>query len=336
MSSHQKNKTVLKQHSELKRESIFKSPISNDPSFKNKLENIIDKDQYELLLGEPLEDLLVPDQIVRQPYHMLVAGQVRSGKTSTVLNLITQAATIYPKADFLFADGKASPDYDLYADRLSRLPVAKVSEKDDRLVELEFMIDYMMEEYNKRISLINNLQSKGKAVSTYTQYNSYMEDDEKIEMLYVVIDEFDSFASLASGFIDKLVNINGTLFNKLSKLLEQSHRVGFTIILTSDRVQSNVLPKPIRSNLTTWLIHSLHPSDAKFLVLGGLAEKQNAGEFILKTPGLFCVDTGELNIKCSLPHIGYPEKDKKTGKVINEPLINSFVKKYKDKIEFNS
>ncbi len=135
---------------------------------------------------------------------------------------------------------------------------------------------------------------------------------EKIESLglvrmprfFLVIDEFAAFVSLSPLTVEKLMNVEGSIFNYINRLLRESASVGFTLILASQRAQSTDFPTAIRSNLTSWLIHSVNSKDANFLGVEGHVEKQSSGKFILKIPGLWCPDTGHSLFKMSLPYIG--------------------------------
>lgn len=121
---------------------------------------------------------------------------------------------------------------------------------------------------------------------------------------FIVIDEFAAFVALSPVAVDKLLTAEGSVFYYLKRLLAESASVGFTLIMASQRAQNDSFPTPIRSNLTSWLIHSVNSKDAAFLGVEGHVEKQSSGKFILKTPGLWCSDTGQTLFKMSLPYIG--------------------------------
>ncbi len=268
----------------------------------------------EVFLGE-LEDPNInwKTQIfwkLTQSPHMLVVGQTRSGKTRSVLSLVSTLKRAYPRSPFLFGDGKSSVDYDVFAQRMSDYPVAKPAKGEDPLIELANLVMIAWREYERRQNLFGDMQKKGNSCTTYVQYNQYCKtEEEKLGRFFLVIDEFAAFRSLAPDSVDKLMAIEGTIFYYLKRLLAEGASFGFTIILASQRAQSDSFPTPIRSNLTTWMIHSVNSKDAAFLGLEGVVEKLGPGKFVLKVPGLWCPDTGSNLFKATLPYIGDNEGD---------------------------
>lgn len=276
------------------------------------------KDKYEetgverIFLGELNDSNVTWDTQIYWPLtsspHLLVAGQTRSGKTRSVLSLVATLKRAYPKSSYLFADGKSSVDYDLYAEKMSDYPVAKMSKTNDPLVELANIIMVAWNEYNDRRDKLSELKKKGISCTSYVQYNQHVEENEKLLRYFVVIDEFAEFAQTAPDTVESLCQIEGTIFYYLARMLRGAASVGLTFIIASQRVQRTDFPTPLRSNLTTWMIHSVNAGDAKYLDLVGKVETLGTGRYILQTPGLWCPDTSENSFVMAMPYIGDNEQ----------------------------
>lgn len=276
------------------------------------------KDKYEetgverIFLGELNDSNVTWDTQIYWPLtsspHLLVAGQTRSGKTRSVLSLVATLKRAYPKSSYLFADGKSSVDYDLYAEKMSDYPVAKMSKTNDPLVELANIIMVAWNEYNDRRDKLSELKKKGISCTSYVQYNQHVEEDEKLLRYFVVIDEFAEFAQTAPDTVESLCQIEGTIFYYLARMLRGAASVGLTFVIASQRVQRTDFPTPLRSNLTTWMIHSVNAGDAKYLDLVGKVETLGTGRYILQTPGLWCPDTSENSFVMAMPYIGDNEQ----------------------------
>jgi len=296
--------------------------LSNDPeSGSNLFEELIIKpmrDHYaktgkELaFLGElddpnitlADEETQIFSELTATP-HGLCAGQTRSGKTKSVLSFVFCHKYAYPKSEWIFADGKSSLDYDVFAERFSNYPVAKMGPENDPLVELANQVRrvYTINEDRKR--KMEALAAKGISVSTYVEYNRYVSEEDKIHRLFFIIDEFKMFAAASGGKVEDLINEKGTIWQYLDALLREASSKGITIICASQRVQATDFPTPLRSNLQGFqLIHAVGRQDSNFLGLSGLVETLKTGSFVLSVAGVWCQDSGVNTLKCNLPYIG--------------------------------
>lgn len=278
-----------------------------------------DEDSELAFLGE-LEDpnITWPStqifwELTKSP-HFLVVGQTRSGKSKSIVSLVSTFAYAYPKSEFLFADGKGSADYDGFAKILSDYPVAKMNNGEDSLIELANIVTLGLQEYERRQQKIEEMSKRGFPCSTYVEYNKYIKKDEslsdeekealKIRRFFIVIDEFAEFCRDAPDSVERLLLVKGSIFWGIAKLLRAAASTGLSLCIASQRYQASDFPTPIRSNLTNWLIHNINVRDAEGIGMAGLVEKLSAGRFILRVPGLYCEDTKKNDLRCSLPYIG--------------------------------
>lgn len=237
--------------------------------------------------------------------HFLVAGQTGSGKTKTVLSLILHLKTAFQEnIEFFFADGKGSPDYDVFAEKFSDFPVAKPAQGSDPLVELANQVLKVWNIFQERRILFERLSKEGQSCSSITEYNRYVGRDKKIPRIALVIDEFAEFALQAPDKIENLITYDDTIFGMINRILRVGRSYGIMVVLASQRVQATDFPSPIRTNLTTRMIHAVPKEDANFLKMSGIVNNLSTGQYILEIPGMACKDSNNNRFKCSMPYVG--------------------------------
>ena len=236
---------------------------------------------------------------------ILIGGQTRSGKSKTLLSFIFTTKYAFPETLWWFADGKSSLDYDIFAERFSTRPVAKMSNGEDPLIELANVFDDFYSLYEHRIAKMAELSQKGFNASTYVEYNKYCDPKNKMSRAFLVVDEFKLFTAAApGGKIEDLMNEKGTIWNKLDALLRSASSYGMSIIIASQRIQVTDFPSGIRSNLTARFIHMVNKQDAAFIGVGNSIQELSIGKYILNLPGMYCDDSKSMNLRCTQPYIG--------------------------------
>lgn len=301
---------------------IFDKHIDLDSKYEEKIK-AVNEDETTIILGEIIDETVDADPLVLQKLseapHFFIVGQTRSGKSKTVASLVTQIALKYPLSEWYFACGKGSSDYDDFAHYLSKYNVAKDVSKneDDRFQDFAFIVDRVWEQYQARKRLISNNEYGTK---TYLQYNKYF-PEKKLGRIFLVIDEFSLWTQYTDVPASKQVLINGTTYQKIGSLAREAASAGVTIIVATQRAQETDVPPLIRANLTSRLIHNVVPDDSKFLKVE--VSGFEAGDYMLKTSGLFCRKTSRDFIKAKLPFVG------------EEPqLIKTLPVRFPNKIDF--
>lgn len=261
------------------------------------------KNKPELLfLGEVIDSAWWKSSQIYVPLntnpHITITGQTRSGKTKGLLSLVYSFARAYPETTWFFADGKGSPDYVPFADKLSAFPLAKPDENGDPLIQLANVIDAVWGIYTQRRNLFTIAQHNGKSCSTIFEYRSKVGP---MEHVFLVIDEFAVFV----GFMDFENNWkkDDTLANRIKRLLAESASYGIHLILATQRYQNTDLPPVIRTNLTARLVYNVNQADADYLKLEH-ANKLKAGQSYAQAQGLYCEHTGLNTVKLKLPYVG--------------------------------
>lgn len=237
--------------------------------------------------------------------HCLVAGQTRSGKTKSILSFVFNQKLAYPKSEWIFADGKGSLDYDVFAERFSNYPVAKMGTEDDPLIELANQVFRVYEINEQRKIKMAKLAAKGVSASTYVEYNRYVSEEERIHRLYFIIDEFKLFVGAANSKVNDLISEKGTIWQMLDFLLREAASKGISLYAGSQRLQASDIPAELRSNFqTVSMIHNVGSRDAAVLGLAGQVETLETGSYMLTATGVWCLDTGVNTFKCNMPYIG--------------------------------
>lgn len=271
--------------------------------------------------------------------HYMVVGQTRSGKTKSILSQIVTHAYAFPYSEFVFADGKSSQDYDPMAKAFSRFPVAKLAKGDDPLIELANVVFYSLRKYEENQKKIDGMGARGFACSNYVDHNKIVKADtnlseEEKERLYIrrfflYIDEFAEFISMVN--VEKLVGTKDTIFWAIAKLLRASASAGFTVIIASQRYQNTDFPTILRSNLTNWLIHMMNIKDAGGIDMADDVAKLKSGSFVLKSPGIYCEESKNPHLQCTMPFIGEGQEIQKTIEYVmagdNDPITGKFLKR---------
>lgn len=287
-----------------------------------------------------LDDNIIVETMANAP-HVLNFGATRSGKTKTCSSIVVSIKQAYPRTLFYFADGKKSADYVEMASRFSPLPLAGLppeQESDDPLIELANIVKEVYDKYIERVHLFQEVKTRYPVCSTYQDFNKYTRDDKTIpedekedryiRRIVLVLDEFGLFMKASMVDPTKLANVKNSVFWMLNTILRAGASYGISVILNTQRYQVSDMTSEMRSQLVVWLIHQVGLSDANQIGVRELIGDLSPGQFLLKSPGIKCKDTGKEFIKCTSPYIG-------DGKQFSDLLNQEFPNVHVDKKGFD-
>jgi hypothetical protein len=244
--------------------------------------------------------------------HAVVIGNTGSGKTKTLVHMCVSLAAAYPKAQWVFGDGKSGADLSPVADRLSDYSLAIQDGKtEDVGIQFANIVNVTWREYERRQALWAEAKELGYNPSTYLDLRRISEEIGEpkfyLEKFFLVIDELKAYWSLSCGDPNKFTNESGTIPNMLSRLLAETRSYGISLILCSQNYKYDTFPTKMRSNLTTQLVHKQEIKDCDFIEIPE-AHSLARGEFYLRGNGLMDM-RGKSLFKMQMPYIGDdPEK----------------------------
>lgn len=199
-----------------------------------------------LNLGSPFEDL------AQHGPHTLIAGSTGSGKSVLIQNLILDICATNSKgsAQIYLIDPKFGVDYQLLED-LPNLVDGIIVERENAVSKLEFLVDEM----DRRYLLFRSMR-----VNNLADYNSKVEDKDRLPMLFLIHDEFAEWM-----LIDAYKSAVSSLVQRLGV---KSRAAGIYLIFAAQRPEAAVLPPQLRDNLANRLILKVESIGTSEIALG--------------------------------------------------------------------
>lgn len=181
--------------------------------------------------------------------HMLQGGASRMGKTNFLLFLITSLYT-QNKGYVKFFISSAKPK-DFYPFNKARN--IQIADSQESLLE---MLDYIEEEYKKRVNLINSKELE-KSIDAKTVIQLYPKYNHNFQPIFLVIDEYARYSD------------NKKIQKKVTEIVETMGYLNIHVILSSQRTDARTVLNPrIRANLMCTLAFTTKDKSNSELIIG--------------------------------------------------------------------
>jgi hypothetical protein len=233
--------------------------------------------------------------------HSLFLGSSGSGKTNAMQAAVYVMAKAFPATKFLFADGKATWDWNEAASALSPLPVATtriVGPQKVMRASMDDLISAAWMEVKSRIALFEAANASGHKVRNIEDYRR------QVGALPAVVIVMDDFGDLIWNWdFDVSYSEEGTTANRLKRLIAESGWLGIHVFISSQGYSD--VPMPLR-----WLIGNMVVfrgySNAGYVLNMPEAASLKRGELLVETKGF--EGAKREAVKASIPEFKEPGK----------------------------
>lgn len=148
--------------------------------------------------------------------HVLISGTTGSGKSSLINTLVLSAASLYSPSELeIHMISIIKSEFKIFAEQ--KLPHLKTLITEDNLVGANDVLDYLVNEMQKRQNLIG---SKGDIVN----YNASAENGHKLPRCIIIIDEYQQLVS------------DDRACEKMNKIAQLGRSCGMCLVLSSQAV----------------------------------------------------------------------------------------------------
>ena len=222
--------------------------------------------------------------------HILIAGGVRSGKTTTLKHLINKICEQGPNSKFSF--GSSTPfEFETIANKLSQYPLVAPVNSATSIGELHFAItDTMMnlvrpamDEMKRRKDLFATTYKNSTGAANLEEYNKIAKDQgmPQLERFFLIIDGIDHFLKWLSNDLEKSEMIKGSPIHSFQTLVRSGASLGIHVIATLNDPALSVLTPALKANFTSRILHSLNEEQISALKIAKDQIPDRSGEFIM-------------------------------------------------------
>lgn len=194
--------------------------------------------------------------------HLLVAGGTGGGKSVFLGAMIMSLIYKYSPEELrlILIDPKKT-EFSLYYN-LPHLMINEIITDSKKTVRA---LNWVEGEMNRRYELIRKMTRSGKFVQSIDQYNSYVEKENKLPKLVVIIDELADLM---------LTSERKEIEDRIQSLTQKARAASIHVVVATQRPSTNVITGVIKSNLTTRIAFSV-PSDVDSRVILDHSGAQN-------------------------------------------------------------
>lgn len=148
--------------------------------------------------------------------HAIISGTTGSGKSSLINTLVLSAATLYSPCELeIHLISIIKSEFEIFAEQ--KLPHLKTIITQDNLVGANDVLDYLVNEMQKRQNLIG---SKGDIVN----YNASVDSGRKLPRCIIIVDEYQQLVT------------DDSAREKMNKIAQLGRSCGMSLILSSQAV----------------------------------------------------------------------------------------------------
>lgn len=210
---------------------------------------------------------------------LFIAGTTGSGKSVMSKSVVYNRLINNPDLELYFFDGKASAEWEEFADRTSTLQLTKPRQKEyplNPMVEFSNLLDIIWNEYLRRQTLLQDSRS-----SNYVEHNKKCTPENKINPILVVFEE--------TPVIFSFINFNGEseVINsaswKMLRLAREMRSYGFNWMLISQTVTQESVP-PDLSKQALYVVGKSNAATANYMKCQEITSLER--EFIVQSDGL--------------------------------------------------
>lgn len=194
--------------------------------------------------------------------HLLVAGGTGGGKSVFLGAMIMSLIYKYSPQELrlILIDPKKT-EFALYYN-LPHLMINEIITDSKKTVRA---LNWAEAEMNRRYELLNQMTKSGKFVQNVDQYNSYVEKENKLPKLVIIIDELADLM---------LTGERKDIEDRIQSLTQKARAAGIHVVVATQRPSTNVITGVIKTNLTTRIAFSV-PSDVDSRVILDQSGAQN-------------------------------------------------------------
>lgn len=186
--------------------------------------------------------------------HLLVAGGTGGGKSVFLGAMIMSLIYKYSPQELrlILIDPKKT-EFSLYYN-LPHLMINEIITDSKKTVRA---LNWAESEMNRRYELISQMTKSGKFVQNIDQYNSYVEKENKLPKLVIIIDELADLM---------LTSERKDIEDRIQSLTQKARAAGIHVVVATQRPSTNVITGVIKTNLTTRIAFSV-PTDVDSRVI---------------------------------------------------------------------
>jgi len=238
-------------------------------NFKNMLQNVPDKMELPILLGEDTFGKPQYLDLVQMP-HLLIAGQTGSGK-SVFINSCLSALLCLKSPDELrlvMVDPK-QVEFSAY----KNIPHLKDTSIAHEPEEARNLLDLVIDEMEERFALLNKWGAKN--IKEYKEKSG-----SKLPFMILVMDEFAELVTMGSPAERKDVE------TKVGRLAQKARAVGIHLILATQYPTRECVTSRIKANMPTRISFSVASQVNSRVILdeGGAEDLLGNGDMLISSP----------------------------------------------------
>ena len=186
--------------------------------------------------------------------HLLVAGGTGGGKSVFLGAMIMSLIYKYSPQELrlILIDPKKT-EFSLYYN-LPHLMINEIITDSKKTVRA---LNWAEGEMNRRYELLNQMTKSGKFVQNVDQFNSYVEKENKLPKIVIIIDELADLM---------LTSERKEIEDRIQSLTQKARAAGIHVVVATQRPSTNVITGVIKTNLTTRIAFSV-PTDVDSRVI---------------------------------------------------------------------
>ena len=194
--------------------------------------------------------------------HLLVAGGTGGGKSVFLGAMIMSLIYKYsPEQLRLILIDPKKTEFSLYYN-LPHLMINEIITDSKKTVRA---LSWADAEMNRRYDLISQMTKSGKFVQNIDQYNDYVEKENKLPKLVIIIDELADLM---------LTSERKEIEDRIQSLTQKARAAGIHVVVATQRPSINVITGVIKTNLLTRIAFAV-PSDTDSRVILDNSGAQN-------------------------------------------------------------